>query len=149
MSSLEEPMLSLPAARDTLTTALSDAIFVMVMTTTLPEPLVWWLLRQLVEADTLIAAGLQPEVWARLPTAAPDLGDSLHQSEGARIADALLRALTLALDTLTSEPDPAAQDVARWAVLGQLAADHPPVAALLTPAALERAQQALEAQEEE
>lgn len=140
-------MLALPAARDGLMTALSDAIFMMVTTCTLPAPLVWWLVRQLAETDTAIAAGLQPEIWARLPIAQPVLGHSLHQSEGARIADALLRTITLALETLANDPDPEAQAAARWMVLGHLAADHPPAAAALTPAALERAQQALLKQE--
>lgn len=118
-------MLILPAARDQLCLALADAVLVMVMTNTLPEALAGWVVRQLAEADRGLAAGLSPEARAQLPQSAPHLGDSLHQSQGVRVAAPLLRALTVALDTLAHTDDEEARARARRSVLEQLATHVP------------------------
>jgi hypothetical protein len=92
----------------------------------------WWVVRQLAEADAVLAAGLRPEAQGRFPAEEPALSSTTDEEAGARLAHPLLYTLTVALDTLATTEREEARAAARRTVLEQLAEVCPGVAAVLS-----------------
>ncbi|HEU4328897.1 MAG TPA: hypothetical protein VFS21_37515 [Roseiflexaceae bacterium] len=108
---------------DPLVRALTDALLTLCSGQGLRAQVVQELLRQLVAADETIKGALRPGALEVLRLHKP-----LVQPE-------LRYALTGALDMLTQSSNPGACSVARWLILGQLAASDPVLADMLTPLA--------------